>query len=279
MNYKLISLTLVLFALFVKANAQTDVFDEANSYKYAMYLYDTKEYSLAKEEFSRLNFHFPSNQIYQSKLLESCRWNKEINLGLTRAKSFYLSDSLFPSVVAKEFLQLMFLSEYRYRTEVFIGVNPTFDSADKLFYLGANYILDNKIDSTKSILSKYKGDSSQNISNLQTILISNDQFKPKNKIVAAGMSTLIPGLGKVYAGQWKDGAAVFLYTGLSAWQAYRGFESKGVKSIYGWLFASVGTGFYLGNIYGSVKLIKLRRQNHLNSIKQQTHNVLEASFK
>jgi hypothetical protein len=279
MNFRLVGLTAVLFFFYSKTNAQIDVFNEVNSFKYGMYLFEIEDYDLAKEEFSRLNFHFPSNQIYQSKLLESCRLNGEVNLGLTKAKNFYLSDSLFPSVVAKEFLHLMFMSDYRYRTEVFIGANPSFGAEDNLFYLGVNYILDNKIDSAKSLLTRYQGDSSQNIVNLQTILLSNDQFRPKSKLVAGSMSALVPGLGKVYAGQWKDGVAVFLYTGLSAWQAYRGFELKGVKSMYAWLFASVGTGFYLGNIYGSIKLIKLRRQNHWRNLQQQTHNVLEASFK
>ena len=238
-----------------------------------------KEYDLAKEEYSRLNFHYPNNQIYQSKLLESYRLNNEVNLGLIKAKSFYLSDSLFRSIVAKEFLHLMFLSDYRYRTEVFVGANPTISNDDKLFYFGANYILDNKIDSAKSVLSNYQVDSSQNLSNLRTILVLNDQFKPKNKIVAASLAALVPGLGKVYTGHWKDGAAVFVYTTLSTWQAYRGFDSKGSISIYGWLFAGVGTGFYLGNIYGSVKSVKLRRKQHFNTILEQTHNVLEASFK
>jgi hypothetical protein len=67
------------------------------------------------------------------------------------------------------------------------------------------------------------------------------------------MSTFIPGSGKIYTKNWQDGLIALLFVASNAWQAYRGFSKDGVKSTYGWVFGSIGAGFWLGNIYGSYK--------------------------
>jgi hypothetical protein len=43
---------------------------------------------------------------------------------------------------------------------------------------------------------------------------------------------------------------------VNIWQAYRGFSKSGKNSVYGWVFASLATGFYIGNIFGSHKSAK-----------------------
>ena len=70
------------------------------------------------------------------------------------------------------------------------------------------------------------------------------------------MSMLIPGTGKMYAGYWKDGLVSLLMTSMMAWQAYRGFDQRGIKSGYGWVYTGLATGFYIGNLYGTVKAVR-----------------------
>jgi len=79
-----------------------------------------------------------------------------------------------------------------------------------------------------------------------------DSLTFKSKFQAGLYSSIIPGAGKIYCNRSADGFYSFLIVGLTAWQAYDGFKDKGLKSSKGWIFGTLGTGFYLGNIYGSI---------------------------
>lgn len=81
---------------------------------------------------------------------------------------------------------------------------------------------------------------------------STDWLPFKSKFQAGFYSFLIPGAGKIYCGRIADGIYSFLIVGLTAWQAYDGFNDDGVRSTKGWVLGTLGSGFYLGNIYGSV---------------------------
>lgn len=69
--------------------------------------------------------------------------------------------------------------------------------------------------------------------------------------MAGLLSSVIPGLGRVYAGKTAEGIVSFLYMtafGLTTWDFYRG---AGVKSPFFILSATVSAVFYAGNIIGS----------------------------
>jgi TM2 domain-containing membrane protein YozV len=74
----------------------------------------------------------------------------------------------------------------------------------------------------------------------------------KSPVAAAVFSAMVPGLGKIYADRPEDGLFSFIstgiFTGLAAWSFYE----DGAGSVRGWIYASVGSIFYAGNIYGSV---------------------------
>jgi tetratricopeptide (TPR) repeat protein len=74
----------------------------------------------------------------------------------------------------------------------------------------------------------------------------------KNPVLAGMYSAVIPGAGKFYCRRPYDGIQSFLTTTLLGWQAYDGFHDDGVGSFKGWIFGTIGSIFYLGNIYGSV---------------------------
>ena len=78
----------------------------------------------------------------------------------------------------------------------------------------------------------------------------------KSKALAGGMSAVLPGAGKVYAGRVTDGLASLLLVGLTGWQAYDGFHRDGTRSVKGWIYASLSAGFYLGDIWGSMVAVK-----------------------
>ncbi|NPA80719.1 MAG: hypothetical protein GXO29_06700 [Thermotogae bacterium] len=79
----------------------------------------------------------------------------------------------------------------------------------------------------------------------------------KSPAVAAALSALIPGLGKAYAGRWKDGLYSFAINSSLALGLYLAArdDSKPRMAVYGLAFAY----FYLGNIYGSY--VAVRKMN------------------
>ena len=74
----------------------------------------------------------------------------------------------------------------------------------------------------------------------------------KNGFAAGLLSTLIPGLGKMYTGDVYDGLFSFCVIGLLGGMAAWSFYEEGKQSVKGWIYSSIGGIFYLGNIYGSV---------------------------
>ncbi len=71
----------------------------------------------------------------------------------------------------------------------------------------------------------------------------------KSPVLASIMSAIIPGSGKIYAGQLEDGITAFVVNGLFGYLAYSSFTHQ--HEFRGWLFSSLGAFFYAGNVYGS----------------------------
>lgn len=101
--------------------------------------------------------------------------------------------------------------------------------------------------------------------------------------VAGALSAVVPGLGKVYAGNLGEGIASFLLTGsLMAITAENWIKESPTnwKTIVAGLLSAV---FYVGNIYGSVASVKINLNdfNHRNNVQilYDIHIPLRASYR
>lgn len=74
----------------------------------------------------------------------------------------------------------------------------------------------------------------------------------RSPLLAGVLSTVVPGAGRLYTGQFGDALTSLLLVGLMGWQTYDGFQRDGLSSVKGWTFGTLGSIFYIGNIYGSV---------------------------
>ncbi|MEP0860726.1 MAG: hypothetical protein HRF52_04750 [Ignavibacterium sp.] len=72
----------------------------------------------------------------------------------------------------------------------------------------------------------------------------------KSELVAGILSAIVPGSGKIYTEEYGDGVTAFLLTGIFTYLAYDNFKND--HKFRGYLFTGIASGFYLGNIYGSV---------------------------
>ncbi|MEZ4901419.1 MAG: hypothetical protein R2822_06490 [Spirosomataceae bacterium] len=91
----------------------------------------------------------------------------------------------------------------------------------------------------------------------------------KAPVVAALLSTIVPGSGKIYAGKTGQGVITLIQNLALGLQAYEAYRRDGWKSprflIYGGLF----TFFYVGNIWGSSLSIHIRNQEFNDKVNQQ----------
>jgi TM2 domain-containing membrane protein YozV len=83
----------------------------------------------------------------------------------------------------------------------------------------------------------------------------------KSPLAAALLSAVLPGSGKIYAGEYGDGIHSLVFIGLIGTLAGLSFHADGVGSVRGWIYASVGGLLHAGNIYGSIS--SARRYNRL----------------
>jgi hypothetical protein len=91
----------------------------------------------------------------------------------------------------------------------------------------------------------------------------------KSPALAALMSAVVPGTGKAYSKNWKDGIVSLFFTAGMAFQSYRNFNKFGTNNHRGWIYGGIGLGFYLGNIYGSVKSTKDYNRKKINVLQHE----------
>jgi hypothetical protein len=254
-----------------------DYYSPANVLKFADYLYDNGDYLRAAGE-------------YQRYLFLSGRNEKADSINYLIAKSFFLGGDYNRCRVYLESLQTKY-SDLKWSQDIPLlqaiikfhqgKYSESLESAYD--YAGNNKNLHRLVKAIDYLnLGKYgrareqacdgsgysealgrdadaDGDA-QTLNRLCDKINRVDTLRFKNRFRAGLYSALMPGLGKIYCDRSADGIYSFIIIGLTAWQAYDGFHDNGVDSAKGWIFGALGTGFYLGNIYGSVIAARLYNQ-------------------
>ena len=82
--------------------------------------------------------------------------------------------------------------------------------------------------------------------------IRGTNLSTRSPFLAGFLSTIVPGAGRLYIGRVGDAFTSLLLVGLTGWQTYEGFRRDGIASAKGWTLGTLGSIFYVGNIYGSV---------------------------
>ena len=75
--------------------------------------------------------------------------------------------------------------------------------------------------------------------------------KQKSPWLAAGLSAVLPGLGKIYVGRKDEGIAALMTVGVLAGFTAEAWIKKGPTDWRTIVFGTLGSLFYIGNIYGS----------------------------
>lgn len=274
MNKCLIKTALALLFLITgyKGKAQ-DLFDSTNTRLFAQYLLRTNNYRLAAQEFERLAFLFPESSEFKISSIQAYRLNNENDKAFNRLQTLFPPDSLFTvPALAREYSWLSIKTQHFQRFSQNIE-SLNLPAEDKNFYQLSSMILNNQYIKADSFGLNLSTTNNYPLENLRRIAHEAATMKMKKPGIAFGLSLAVPGLGKVYSGQWKDGLFSFLFTTAAMYQAYRGFHKNGSKSAYGWIYAGLGTGFYLGNLYGSIKSVHKYNNAKKHDIYHRTEEI------
>lgn len=116
------------------------------------------------------------------------------------------------------------------------------------------------------------------LSPLSTLVDRGANLELKSPWIAGLLSTLVPGSGKIYAARTFDGIYSLLLIGATSALAYEGFRDHGLSSGKGWIFGSIATFLYAGNIYGSTIAVHLRNNQLKKSIDDEIQTQLSIWF-
>lgn len=156
---------------------------------------------------------------------------------------------------------------------VLLSLNPQKEVLQELktFQLAVNSLLARDYSRFDSLENKLTGKFYSFKKPLDNLIIARadlGNFKKKSTFLAGGMSTIIPGSGKMYAGKLGEGIASLLqctFLGLQtleAWNKKPTLKNNPRLWAYGGLFSV----FYVGNIWGSVLSVHIRRKEFYDTI-------------
>jgi hypothetical protein len=196
---------------------------------------------------------------------------QELETSISRLKSINNESELFnPSLFFASWSQ-MYLA-YPDRAEELINmISPSNDAEEELrkMFLVASALIGKNGDLSGSIIESLKDKRKTYQPQWQRMVTHNDRlqgFKPKSYAAAGVLSALVPGTGRIYAGQ--KGAGVSSFLTVAAMGAV--FLENGIRT--GWdswntiTAASIFGIFYFGNIYGSIVGIKVYRERFFNEL-------------
>lgn len=267
-------LLLLLVLLSINLRSQ-DLYDLEHSKDFARYLFNSKQFSEAAREYERVVFLDSSDFDSRYHLVQSYRFAGQYEMALHRMDDF---SSLRPLDLSLPFsreypLSLMATGRYIEGRQYILGSQSLSRLDKNELYLGsllaqadwptARIFADTAFNTTSALYTE-----------LLAITMASQDLKHRSPALALSMSVLVPGSGKAYAGEWKDGIISLLFVASNAYQSYRGFSSDGVSSAYGWIFGSLAVGFYGGNLYGTLQSVKRFNRKQNAPFQDRAHHLL-----
>ncbi|HDJ32567.1 MAG TPA: hypothetical protein ENF21_00495 [Bacteroidetes bacterium] len=244
---------------------ETDYYNLQNTLKFSDFLIRTRQYELAAQELERAAFLAPGNRGVQLKLLKTYRLGKQYHQSISTVERLYMNRLMeMPAEFGKEYLRSLILSGDYDRADYFIGTAGNLEQADRNNYTLSILLLKRNWEEARAFAAENLPVNMR----LAGIAGESESIRYKSAGLALAMSAIVPGSGKIYTGKWKDGLISLVFVAANAYQAYRGFNKHGIESVHGWVFCTLATGFYAGNVYGSYKSARIYN-NRLDEALQQ----------
>jgi tetratricopeptide (TPR) repeat protein len=262
----------LIFNSILSVNAQ-DLFNLQNSRKFAYYLYLSGDFDLAIKEYERVIFFDSTDFESKLNLVKSYRHNGDYQKAIMRNRQFFNSYEDITYGFSNEYCKSLILNNSLDETRKFLSWNSNITEEDKIFFLVTTELFDENYDKAREIINMNQNQVNPYIDNYSRLLNNEMYFKYKSPALSVGLSSIIPGSGKIYSGAWKDGLVSLFFVATSAFQSYRGFEKKGIESAYGWVFGGLAAGFYVGNLFGSGKAAHKYNYNLKHNLRHKIEEI------
>jgi len=265
-RYSKVILLLLLAGYFSPLLAQpSNIFDIESSKKYAEHLFSSGNFQEAATEYERLiliDTAHASN--YKLVAVQSYRLAQNLDVGFKRFNAWFNDDQKQQFPVNREFsLYLIGLGFYNDALAFLEGAQGMeADDKNTLIALSHSFLAEWK-EASEALLKLNESNATSTI--LEQVAKDGNKLRFKKPGLAAVLS-IVPGLGRVYTGNYADAGISALTITTIAWQAYTGFDKNGTRSFYGWLTATLATAFYFGNIYGSYRSAQLYNKQKMDAL-------------
>jgi len=245
---------------------EEDLYNLENTRKFADYLYKSGQYQLAVNEYERALFLNPSNDTLKYLLVQSISEQGKPLQAIERTNNLFEARDL-PTNMAKVQAHNLFLIKDFKQLNDLVKKNAYLSDEDKLAAAAYTELWQLDWNAATPMIQQLEILGYSNTPDLQDLLKRGQSLRYKSPALAVGLSALVPGLGKAYVGDWKDGLISLIIVSGTAWQSYRSFKRKGSDNFGGWFLGAVSIGFYGGNILGTNKAAK-KYNNKLNGVIQ-----------
>jgi tetratricopeptide (TPR) repeat protein len=272
---------ILIFILFVNSSlckAQTNLYSLDNSLKFGEYLLQSGQYDYAIKEFERIVFMSPNDLESKLNLIKSYRLANKNEEGIVRSNELYADHKQMPEKQALEYSKLLLNIRDWNSAKIFWESNQNLKQDDKVLLKSTVAIFDSKFSEAHEQLLKLQDSTNYLGAGYLSIVDQALNQKRKSPFAAGFMSMVIPGLGKAYTGDWKDGLVSLIFTGGLAFQAVRKFNQYGANNYRPWVYTSIGAGFYLGNIYGSIKSAKNKNFKFVNTLQHEASRLYNSYY-
>lgn len=245
---KLLHIILLLSGILYPQSSDSFNFNSFDNVKrFADFLYSEKDYYRASLEYERL-LKITSNDTISFKIGLAKLNAGQYNLALNDF-NYLINKRSLSSESYLQYYKTMFLAGYdsllikSYSNRFFdeVAVNDI----SKLYFLSLLRMC-RITDRYQDFLNRFNSEEKEALTGFWERKLNPDY---KNPFIAVVLSTIIPGLGKIYTARYEEGIAAFLLTTVFGYLSYTNFEAD--HKVRGWLFAGTSFLFYTGSIYGS----------------------------
>jgi len=267
-------ISLLLFPIIIPCSLHAqNIYDLSHSRQFAQYLMQSHQFQLATSEWERVLFFTPGDTIARLNLIKSFRLSDKPANGWEKLNSWYPSGPLSRQFSIEAIQLTLIQGDYTLFNSTIGRSTGLIQSEQTDYRLGAWLMEGNWID----IPLKKREPSFELVSTdprLMELYSKTKEIHRKSPAASLALSVIIPGMGKIYSNDWKDGLISLLFVATNVWQSYRGFSRNGVSSVSGWIFGGLATGFYTANLFGSWKSAKNYNSKQTDRIRHEAENIL-----
>lgn len=246
------------FGLSQKVDAE-DVFGQSTSRAFIREKYKMKEYALAMRACREAGDRFPEAN-FRKTYFRICSTSQNYREGIDAFQLWYPQLGAAPTSLRNSYLRLLMLEGEFKSAEALMSRRGFLTSANHPRLMLEAALLRPNPKAVDTLIRKLELRQQPQTGLLRELQAENLSLKRRRPWVGGLFSTLLPGMGQVYAGQAGDGISALLMTGVCSFGAYRLFSKKGSGNVLAWGLAGLGASFYLSNIWGGHRAVK--RYNH-----------------